>query len=89
VVLLRKPSKERSWLLTRLAPGGVCHIGYVDALANANANELARKIADERAGSFRCNADKPVIVGVTGPGFSSSDGATRDVSLQRPGAEPE
>jgi hypothetical protein len=81
--------KGKVLVVTRLAPGGVCHIGYVDALANANANELARKIADGRAGSFRCNADKPVIVGATGPGFSSSDGAVRDVSLQRPGAEPE
>jgi len=73
-------------VVTRLAPGGACHIGYVDALANANANELARKIADERAASFHCNADKPTIVGATGPGFSSSDGAIRDVSLERPGA---
>jgi hypothetical protein len=75
--------------VTRLAPGGVCHIGYVDALANANANELARKIADERAASFHCNADEPTIVGATGPGFSSSDGTISNVSLERPGAEPE
>ena len=76
-------------VVTRLAPGGVCHIGYVDGLANANANELARKIADERAASFHCNADEPTIVGATGPGFSSSDGTISNVSLERPGAEPE
>ena len=76
-------------VVTRLAPGGTCQIGYVDALANANANELARKIADERAASFHCNADEPTIVGATGPGFSSSDGTISNVSLERPGAEPE
>jgi hypothetical protein len=70
-------AKGKVLVVTRLGPGGVCHVGYVDALANANANELARNIADERAALFRCDADKPVIVGATGPGFSSSDGATR------------
>ena len=55
----------------------VVHVGYVDALANANANERARNIADERAALFRCDADQPVIVRATGPGFSSSEEATR------------
>lgn len=31
-----------------------CVVGYVDALANPNANELARKIADEEAKDFAC-----------------------------------
>jgi len=77
-----RSAKGRVLVVTRLGPGGVCHIGYVDALANANANELARKIADERAASFRCDTDKPVIVGETGPGFSSSGGAIRDDRLE-------
>src|SRR5262249_26352102 len=77
-----KSAKGRVLVVTRLGPGGVCHIGYVDAVANANANELARKIADERAASFRCDIDKPVIVGETGPGFSSSVGAIRDDRLE-------
>jgi len=64
-------------VVTRLGAGGVCHVGYVDALANPDANELARKIADERARTFRCDADKPVIVGKTGPGFSSSSSAEK------------
>src|SRR5262245_43631207 len=34
-------------VVTRLDPGGVCHVGYVDGRANPDANELARKIADE------------------------------------------
>src|SRR5215831_16267215 len=69
--------KGKVLVVTRLGPGGVCHVAYVDALANANANELARKIADERAATFRCDTDKPIIVGATGPGFTSSEEATR------------
>lgn len=57
-------------VVTRLGPGGVCHVGYVDGRANANANELAVNLADERARTFRCGKDKPVIVGEKGPGFS-------------------
>src|SRR5262249_20354133 len=34
-----RSAKGRVVVVTRLGPGGVCHIGYVDALANANANE--------------------------------------------------
>ena len=57
-------------VVTRLAPGAVCHIGYVDARANPDANALAQKIADEHARNFRCGADKPVMFGNQGPGFS-------------------
>jgi hypothetical protein len=64
-------------VVTRLGPHGVCHVGYVDALANPDASALARKIADERARAFRCGTDKPVILGATGPGFSSSGDAEK------------
>jgi hypothetical protein len=64
-------------VVTRLGPHGVCHVGYVDAQANRDADALAREIADARARSFRCDTDKPVIVGETGPGFSSSGAAER------------
>jgi len=70
-----KAVKGQVLVVTRLGPGGVCHIGYVDALANANANALARTIADERARAFDCANEKPIIVGATGPGFSSSSRA--------------
>jgi hypothetical protein len=73
-----KAIRGKVLVVTRLGRGGVCHVGYVDARANANANALARKIADERARSFRCDTDKPIIVGETGPGFSSSSEAERD-----------
>jgi hypothetical protein len=71
-------------VVTRLSPGGVCHIGYVDALANGNANALARNIADERARAFDCGTDKPIIFGATGPGFSASSGAEK---VEQPGTK--
>ena len=43
-------------------PSG-CAVGLVDALTNVDANELARKIADEQALKFRCGKDKPVYYG--------------------------
>jgi hypothetical protein len=57
-------------VVTRIGPGGVCHVGYVDARANPNANALAVQLADERARGFKCGKDKPVILGEKGPGFS-------------------
>jgi hypothetical protein len=76
----RAPAKDVSGkvlVVTRLGRSGVCHVGYVDALANRNADALARKIADEAARGFRCDTDKPMIVGETGPGFSASSKAER------------
>jgi len=62
-------------VVTRLGPGGVCHVGYVDARENANAVELARTIADRHARAFRCGKDKPIVLGAKGPGFSGPYGA--------------
>jgi hypothetical protein len=62
-------------VVTRLAPGGVCHVGYIDGKANADAQALAQKLADEKARKFKCGKDKPTIVGQTGPGFSGPYGA--------------
>ena len=44
-----------------------CVIGLVDALANRSANDLARKIADEKAADFVCGRDKPEYEGEKGP----------------------
>jgi hypothetical protein len=61
-------STGRVLVVTRLGPGGVCHVGYVDARANPDANALARRIADEHARTFRCGKDKPLVLGkVTEP----------------------
>ena len=52
----------------------VCQVGYVDARANTDANALAQKIADENARKFKCGADKPIVLGNKGPGFSGPYG---------------
>jgi hypothetical protein len=65
-----EPVRGEVLVVTRLAPGRVCHVGYVDAKANADADALARKIADETARMFKCGSDKPQILGKRGPGFS-------------------
>ena len=61
-------------VVTRLGPGGVCHVGYVDARANTDASALAQKIADEKARKFKCGVDKPIVLGNKGPGFSGPYG---------------
>lgn len=48
--------------VTRLEPGATCVVAYVDALANPDANELAREVADNDARDFDC-ADEPRTVG--------------------------
>ena len=53
-------------VVTQLRPGATCHIAYVDARSNKNANELAREAADRLAGTFDCN-DTPERVGAPGP----------------------
>ena len=47
--------------------GGACVVGYVDALANPNANEMARNVADTLAADFTCMSDTPVYHGQRGP----------------------
>jgi hypothetical protein len=41
-------------VVTRLAGGQACHVAYIDALANEDAIVLARRIADEKARTFKC-----------------------------------
>ena len=65
-----EPFRGQVLVVTRLPPGAVCHVGYVDGRANPDANALAQKIADENARGFQCGKDKPVLLGQQGPGFS-------------------
>lgn len=44
-----------------------CVVGYVDALANGDANTLARKVADEEAHDFACGLNEPQWHGIRGP----------------------
>lgn len=43
-----------------------CVTAYVDALENKDANEMARKLADEQAPDFMCGQEKPVFHGKVG-----------------------
>ena len=57
-----RQASGRVLVVTRLNPGGVCHVAYVDARTTANPNEVARKLADEKARSFKCGVDKAEYV---------------------------
>jgi hypothetical protein len=43
-----------------------CVVGYVDALVNKDANQLARNVADTVAPNFVCGEDAPEYYGETG-----------------------
>jgi hypothetical protein len=47
-----------------------CVTAYVDALANPDASELARKLADEQAPTFPCGREQPVFHGKKGDRIS-------------------
>lgn len=65
-----RPIAKPMLAVTRLPPGPVCHVAYVDAQANPNPNELARKAADELARDFRCGKDEVKVIGETGRAVS-------------------
>ncbi|MVT49368.1 hypothetical protein GPL17_02590 [Bradyrhizobium yuanmingense] len=61
-----RPNTKAMLVVTRLPPGPVCHVAYVDAAANPKANELARKAADDLARGFACGKDEVKIIGTRG-----------------------
>ena len=61
-----RPRDKAMLAVTRLPPGPVCHVAYVDVAANPNANALARKAADQLARDFECGKDEVRIVGTSG-----------------------
>jgi hypothetical protein len=52
-------------VVTRITDTEACHIAYIDALANAEAIVMARRVADEQARAFNC-LEEPVRIGETG-----------------------
>jgi hypothetical protein len=60
------PESKPLLVVSRLPPGAVCPVAYVDAAANPDADELARTAADEFARGFTCGKDQPKIVGAGG-----------------------
>ena len=61
-----RPIAKPLLAVTRLPPGAVCHVAYIDVKANPNANELARQAADESARTFRCGKDEVKVIGASG-----------------------
>lgn len=60
-----RPRTKQLLVVTRLPPGPVCHVAYVDVKANADANEIARRAANNARG-FDCAKDKVRIEGTSG-----------------------
>lgn len=54
--------KGQVLVVTQLVEGNSCHIAYIDAIANKDANELAREAAD-KSGDFDCAKDEVEIIG--------------------------
>lgn len=61
-----RPLAKQMLAVTRLPPGAVCHVAFVDVKANPNANDLAREAADTLARDFRCGTDKVKVIGNSG-----------------------
>ena len=60
------PISKPMLAVTRLPPGAVCQVAYIDGQANRNANELARQAADEFARDFKCGKDEVKVIGEKG-----------------------
>jgi hypothetical protein len=58
-----RPTPVAMLVVTRLDPA--CHVAYVDVHANAIANAMARKAADEHARGFDCKK-QPIVIGKPG-----------------------
>lgn len=53
-----RPIAKQMLVVTRLPPGPVCHVAYIDVKANTNPNDLAREAADTLARDFNAGRTK-------------------------------
>jgi hypothetical protein len=53
-----RPQTKQILIVTRLPPGPVCQVAQIEVKGNPNANEAARKAADEIARDYKCGTDK-------------------------------
>ncbi len=58
--------KGQILVVTKVGQFQACHVAYIDALANKDANKLAQFAADNIAPNFNCNDQMPVHVGQRG-----------------------
>jgi hypothetical protein len=49
-----RPQSKQILIVTRLPPGPVCHVAEIEVKGNPNANQAARKAADETARDYQC-----------------------------------
>jgi hypothetical protein len=61
-----RPQTKEMLVVTRLPPGAACHVAYIDVTANPDADDLARKAADEHAQRFDCRKDRVAVLGSRG-----------------------
>ncbi len=61
-----RPIAKPVLAVTRLPPGAVCHVAYIDGQANRNPNELARQAANDFARDFKCGKDEAKVMGERG-----------------------
>ncbi|MBN4051767.1 hypothetical protein JYT24_00650 [Parvibaculum lavamentivorans] len=56
-------------VISRFRAGESCHVGYLDALANSNANQMAREFADTFANDGTCPEGAVPVLGAGGEAF--------------------
>lgn len=54
------------YVVTRIGPHEACHVAYIDAKANPNANRMAREAAEALVRRFDCAKDAPKVFGEHG-----------------------
>ncbi|OLF73959.1 hypothetical protein AWH62_07350 [Maricaulis sp. W15] len=77
-----EPERQETLIVTALRPGGTptsCHVGYVDASAVADANRIARDMADQLASDFDCDSGEIWVVDAASPSLDAAlaNGSTR------------